>query len=141
MVLPQPVSRLIIFQHLQGKTPQEIQRNINRVLNAAYSLRQIRDKIYRYNSFLQRSEQTNYDRRKNYTKLTYTVRLLVRYFNKKTNGFMTGRTISNKLFRILQLRVSSNSINQYRHSLGKFVFEENIYEILVAVIDKIRFQI
>ena len=126
MVLPQPVSRLIIFQHLQRKTPQEIQRNINGVLNAAYSLRQIRDKTYWYNSFLQRSEQMNYDRRKHYTKLTYIVRLLIRYFNRKTNGFMTGRTISNKLFRILQLRVSSNSINQYRHSLGKFIFRKAV---------------
>jgi len=32
---------------------------------------------------------------------------------------MTGMTISNKVFDTLQLRVSPNTINQYRHSLGK----------------------
>jgi len=120
MAIPQPVTQSIIFQHLQGKKYQEIQRNINRVFSSIYSLRQIRGKIDRYKYFLQRSEQPNYDRRKNCTKLTFIVKLLIKYFNQESNGYMTGMTISNKVFNILQLRVFPNTINQYRHSLGTY---------------------
>jgi len=100
MAIPQPVTQSIIFQHLQGKKYQEIQS--------------------RYKYFLQRSEQPNYDRRKNCTKLTFIVKLLIKYFNQESNGYMTGMTISNKVFNILQLRVCPNTINQYRHSLGTY---------------------